>query len=147
MACSGTYEARLWKGDDAWYAEVPAYLALFAEGDTVGEACENAAGFLQLLIADDIDEGRPLSSAKFTDNPGLVLCVEVNADFIEASKCVTFAEAAEALGVTRGRVSQLVANGQLDVVEHGGKRLVTIASVENRRKKDEGLGHGWNVVP
>ena len=128
-----TYEARLWNDEGVWYADCPTFAGLFADGKTVKEACENAAGFLQLMIAEAIDEGTPLPKAVFSEHPGLVLCVEVSKEFVKTSKCMTFAEAAGELGISHGRVSQLASNGQLEVVEHGGRRLVTIASVNERK--------------
>ena len=68
---------------------------------SVKEACENAAGCLQLLIADMLDNDEPLPEATFGEAPQLVLCVEVGDGFIRESLCMTLAEAAEELGVSQ----------------------------------------------
>lgn len=50
-------------------------------------------------------------------------------------------QAAEALGVTRGRVAQLVEQGVLEADRLGGRTLVVTAeSVERRRRENPGPG-------
>lgn len=65
--------------------------------------------------------------------PGCVIAVEVDKSFIRESACMTISQAAQALGITRGRASQLAKSGLLDSVEVDGKRMVTIASVNERK--------------
>lgn len=46
---------------------------------------------------------------------------------------MTISQAAQTLGITRGRASQLAKSGLLDSVEVDGRRMVTIASVNERK--------------
>ena len=55
---------------------------------------------------------------------------EVHRDTVE---CMIFKQAAEELGISAGRLSQLVARGQLDSVTIDGKRMITIASVNEHK--------------
>ena len=57
---------------------------------------------------------------------------EVDDRYVKATSCMTMKDAAEALGVSIGRVSQLAKGGLLDAVHIDGKRMVTIASVNAR---------------
>lgn len=59
--------------------------------------------------------------------------VEVTDEDIATSRCMTIKQAAEELGVSISRVSQLVTRGTLEAYEHNGDRLVTIASVNERK--------------
>lgn len=58
-----------------------------------------------------------------------VVAVETS---LEAVDCVTASEAAEMLGVSRGRVSQMLAAGQLEGWRRGASTFVTRASVHAR---------------
>ena len=64
----------------------------------------------------------------------MVLCVEVGDGFIRESLCMTLAEAAEELGVSPGRVDQLLDSGQLVAAYPTGKRMVTISSVNECKR-------------
>ena len=95
-----TYEGSIIRESEGGYTvAVPSFECMVAGGTSVKEACENAAGCLQLLIADMLDNDEPLPEATFGEAPQLVLCVEVGDGFIRESLCMTLAEAAEELGV------------------------------------------------
>lgn len=128
-----TYEADIEKAEGEWLVTVGAFPGCFGGGKSVRKACENAAQALRLFIAEELDNGRKLPRATFHNPPRVVLCVDVDASFISASKCMTTKQAAEELGVTAGRVSQLIRSGGLEAVEVDGRRMVTIASVNERK--------------
>lgn len=46
---------------------------------------------------------------------------------------ITIAEAAELIGVTEGRISQLIGSGRLDAVRQGTRRMVSLASARRYR--------------
>ena len=129
-----TYEGTLERHEDGWFAAVPAFPGAFAGGATAGEACEGAAEALRLNIAEHVDKGLPLPPQEIGDSPQLVLCVEVSDEYVAETKCMTQAEAARELGITTGRVSQLITAGLLEPYQHGGRQLVTIASVNARKQ-------------
>lgn len=130
-----TYEATLTNENEGGYTvAVPSFECMVAGGGTVKEACENAAGCLQLVIADMLDNGERLPEATFGEAPQLVLCVEVSDSFIKESACMTLTEAAEELGVTPSRIAQLLDAGLLTAAHPTGKRMVTIESVNERKK-------------
>lgn len=130
-----TYEGSIIRESEGGYTvAVPSFECMVAGGTSVKEACENAAGCLQLLIADMLDNDEPLPEATFGEAPQLVLCVEVGDGFIRESLCMTLAEAAEELGVSPGRVDQLLDSGQLVAAYPTGKRMVTISSVNECKR-------------
>lgn len=130
-----TYEGSIIRESEGGYTvAVPSFECMVAGGTSVKEACENAAGCLQLLIADMLDNDEPLPEATFGEAPQLVLCVEVSDGFIRESLCMTLAEAAEELGVSPGRVDQLLDSGQLVAAYPTGKRMVTISSVNECKR-------------
>lgn len=115
-----------------WYASFPQFPGAFADGDTMQEAIGNAADVLRMFIAEYLDEGKPLPDSGIRDDTKAVISVDVSDSFRASSKCMTVSEAADALGVTPGRVSQLLTAGQLEPYMDGGTRLVTIESVNAR---------------
>lgn len=140
------YEAIMELCDDGdgsgpyYFARVPQFDDCFFSGKTVEEAVEGCAVELQLAIAYRLDNDEVLPKPVFSDPPQVVICVEVTDEFIAASKCVTIVEAAEELGITHGRVCQLLDSGDLEAYMHGGRRMVTIASVNERKRNNRGPG-------
>lgn len=139
---SYTYEAKFeWQPEDeGWLATFPAFDGAVAFGHTIAEACDNAATVLRLFVAEYLDEGRDLPEPAFHEPPLTVVSVDVDDAYRVRTRCVTITEAAEELGVSTGRVSQLVTSGALDSVELGGRRYVTIASLNERKANHRGAG-------
>lgn len=128
-----TYEGSIERVEGDWVVHVGAFPGCFGCGKTIRKACAEAAEALRLFIAEYIDSGRKLPRASFSNPPGCVIAVEVDKSFIRESACMTISQAAHALGITRGRASQLAKSGLLDSVEVDGRRMVTIASVNERK--------------
>lgn len=134
------YEGVIENIDGDWLITVPQFDGCFGGGRTIKKAAQNAAEALRLFIADYLDNDRKLPRSVFSKQPGVVLCVEVDDNYIQRSKCMTASEAAETLDISRGRVTQLTKAGLLDSVIIDGKRMVTIASV-NERKANPPASH------
>lgn len=134
------YEAVLLHDPDGYQVAFPDFPGALTDGDTVEEACENAVEVLQLVIAEYIDKGNSVPKATFSDHPQLIIAAEVTDEIIAETKCMTISEASEILGVTSGRVSQLLNSGQLEPYQNGGQRMVTIASVNERLHSQHGPG-------
>lgn len=108
------------------------------DGGTCGkdfkDACEMAAAWLQTEMEHRAMHNLHFPEATFGNEPkegGKVVIVAVNAGKDTVPK-VTAAEAARMLGVTPGRVSQMVASEQLETFEEGGRRWVSKHSVDAR---------------
>lgn len=120
--------------DGCWYVDFPAFGGeAYADGETLEGAVSNAAQVLELTLCAYLDDGIPLPMPAFHEPPLSVVSVDVSDEDIARSKCMSVGDAAEMLGVTPGRVSQLLSGGQLEPYMYGGTRLVTIASVMSRK--------------
>jgi len=94
-----------------------------------------AADALMTFIASLLKNGDALPSPVFghVAPPGgmaIALAVEVDAGYIVNG--VSPSEAATMLGVTRGRVSQMIKDGVLITYEHAGERVVDLDSINAR---------------
>ncbi|MCL2679900.1 MAG: type II toxin-antitoxin system HicB family antitoxin [Coriobacteriia bacterium] len=131
------YQAIITKEEDGFFAVFENFEEVFAEGNTLDEVVLAAAETLQLTLAEYIDTGLGLPEAVFNpargDEERMAIAVDVTEGFIERTKCLTVSEAAQRLGVSKGRVSQMLTSGALQAVPFGNERLVTIASVNNRK--------------
>lgn len=137
------YEATIENIDGDWLVTVPAFgedSGCYGGGRTLRKAVLNASEALRLTIAGWLDGGRKLPSQTLHASTDVILCVEVDDAFVASSKCMTVKQAAEELGITAGRVSQLARSGGLDSVVIDGRRMVTIASV-NERKRNPPAAH------
>ncbi len=129
-----TYEGKIERVDDDWLVTFPGFDGTFGGGATLRKACENASEALRLRIAGMVDGREALPAPRFSDPPQAVFTVEVDRRYIEATKTVSAREAAELLGISKGRVSVLVREGKLDTVLVDGRARVTIESVNDRIK-------------
>lgn len=130
-----TYYATITCDEQEYLVDFPAFNGgVFAGGESLREACANASTVLRLAIAEYLDSGWTIPVDATTIDEGYaVFTVEVSEDFIAETKCVTPSEAAEYLEVSIGRISQMLSEGKLEAYQHGGRRLVTIASMNARK--------------
>ena len=108
------------------------------EGGTQGrdpkEAAEMAADWLKGEMEHRLMAGAPLPEATFGNDPqhgGRVGIVAVDAN-LDSIDTVSATDAAELLGVSKARVSQMLASGQLEGYRKGRATLVTLESVKAR---------------
>jgi predicted RNase H-like HicB family nuclease len=138
------YEATIRKEDDGFFVEFDDIDAAYASGDTIADAVQAATETLRLVLAEHIDTGLKLPKPNFklssNDILRVAIAVDVTPDFIERSKCVSITEAAEELGVTSSRISHMLDAGILQVVPFGNERLVTIASINERKANPKKAG-------
>ena len=126
--------------DGGWLVSFPDFEGAVAFGETVTDACEAASEVLRLFIAQTLDEGHALPQPSTEALMGHCFTVDVSEAYRLRTRCVTPSEAARELGVSAGRVSQLMADGRLSAVEADGRRLVTIESVEAYGRDRRGAG-------
>ena len=104
------------------------------QGSDFREVCEMAADWLQLEMEHRAMRGEPFPEATFDNEPrhgGRNVVVAVNAG-VETVPKVLPSEAARMLGVSPGRVTQMMDSGQLEWFEDAGRKWVTVYSVEAR---------------
>ena len=127
------YEFELFESE-GWILACPYDMEGGTSGKDFKEACEMAADWLQMDMEHRAMHGIPFPDSTFGNEPrhgGRNVIVAVNASKDTVPKVLP-SEAARMLGVTRGRVTQMMDAGQLEWFEDAGRRWVTLHSVEAR---------------
>lgn len=104
------------------------------QGANFKEACEMAADWLQMEMEYRVIHGLPFPEATFDNEPrhgGRNVVVAVNAGVDTVLKVLP-SEAARMLGVSPGRVTQMMDAGQLEWFEDAGRKWVTVYSIDAR---------------
>lgn len=120
--------------DEGWLLAFPYDLEGGTQGKTMREVAEMAADWLQGEMEHRALKDIPFPEPTFGNKPrhgGENMIVAVNAG-LDTVETVTAGEAAEMLGVSRPRVSQMLKTGQLEGHSKGRATLVTVASVKAR---------------
>lgn len=139
------YEGELTKVEGDWTITVTQFGGgYFGASRSIANACRDASEALRLYITGKIDDGEPLPRAIFHNPPQVVLCVEVDEAYLAEARCMSISDAADWLGVTRGRVSQLIKSGGLVGARIDGRHMVTIASVNARKEASPTAGRPRN---
>ena len=130
------YEFEVFKDADVYLA-FPFDMEGGTQGSSLQEVSEMAADWLQLEIEHRTIHGLPFPKPTYGnklnhDGERLLVAVNVSKETIPR---LTYAEAAKRLGVTRGRVSQMVSSGKLETFELDGRNWVTKYSVEARQEE------------
>lgn len=120
------------------------------QGESFADACEAAADWLQLTVEHHVMHALPLPTPTFGNEPkhegGKTVIVAVRAGK-ETVPRMTAAAAALALGVTPGRVSQMISAGLLETFEYEGRTWVNRQSVEARLAETPKAGRPRKRAP
>lgn len=130
---TGIYEFEIVPSEGG-YVAIPYDLEGATQADSFDDLCLSVADWLKVTIEDHELRGVPLPRATFGNTPrhggtNMVFGVTAGRETIER---VTVTEAARLLGVTPGRVSQMVASSQLEGWREGRNTYVTLDSVRAR---------------
>lgn len=120
--------------DEGGYLAVPFDMDGGTEGKTREEAVAMAADWLRTTALDSLLHGYALPGGSVGHAPregGWVIAVAVSVELSDAP-AMTSTQAAEALGVSTARVSQMCSTGQLASWKVGSTRMVAVESVEER---------------
>ncbi|HBT95427.1 MAG TPA: HicB family protein [Coriobacteriia bacterium] len=133
-----------------WNVSVPDLDGCFTCGDSFEEAIEMAVDALKTYVGALIKGGDPVPRATFGYAAGegervVVVSFETDASYIlnAVDPCV----AAEMLGVSRGRVSQLIRSGRLKSYQVGLFPMVDVESIEERLKNPPKAGRPRKLMP
>lgn len=105
------------------------------QGETIQEVSEMTSDWLKTEIEHRLMHGIEIPAATFgnkTKKDGRLLLVAVSAS-LDTIEAVPAHKAAEMLGVSRGRISQMTALGLLDGYRIGRDAFVTIDSIAARK--------------
>lgn len=128
------YEFEVYKGEEHYLAKPFDLPVGCAEGRAPQEAALDAANWLKTALDGYLLYENRIPEPTYGNKPQhggtiLLIGVETGKEFIRR---MSAADAARALGVTRGRVSQLIKAGMLDTFDLNGRTWVTTDSVEAR---------------
>ncbi len=131
------YEFEIFKSESGLYLAFPFGLEGGTQGESFEEACKMAASWLKTEMEHRALNGLPFPQPTFEnspDNSGKIVVIAVDAG-VDTIPRMTAAAAAQELGVSPGRVSQMVASGQLETFEYEGRVWVSKYSVDARKKE------------
>jgi predicted RNase H-like HicB family nuclease len=132
------YEAIIEQGaESGYYVHFPDLPDAFTQGADLKQAVLNAAEVLELTLADYIGDGLEPPVPVFGRNQGIgttiaLVTVDVTEEDVRRMGFVASSEAAHMLGVSKGRVAQLVVRGQLESMGAGTSRLISLQSINDR---------------
>lgn len=137
------YEFEVFEGESGMLVAFPYDLPGGTQGEDFKDVCESAADWLQADMEHRAMHGLDFPEATFGNEPehpgGKTIVVAVNADKGTIRR-MTAAEAARRLGLTRGRVSQMVSANLLETFELDGRIWVTEDSVNARLAETQKSG-------
>ena len=137
------YEFELFEGEDGWILAFPFDFDGETQGADLAEAAAMAADWLKLEIEHRLMHGEDIPEATLGHEPtredGRVLLVAVEAG-LDTIPAVTASEAAELLGVSRARVSQMLKADLLEGFRKGRDSFITRYSVDARLREKPKAG-------
>ena len=130
------YEVELRPDEESGYSvKVPDLDGCYSQGDSISEALEMAVDALITYTAALLKCGDVLPEPTFghvAPAGGMVVALSFEADANYIIDGVSPSEAAMMLGVSRGRVSQMIRDGVLATYKHAGTRYVDLESIHAR---------------
>lgn len=145
------YEVEIFKDGD-FYIAVPFDFGGATEGFSKMECLEMASDLLTTEIQDQLMHGKELPEPTIDNSPqyeGKIYSLAIDTG-IGAIPRMLKSEAARSLGISQGRVTQLVKSGKLETFSYQGREYVTKASVDARKEyndfTDERPNDGNNLV-
>ena len=128
------YEFELFN-DDNFILAFPFDFEGGTQGDSLQDVCSMAADWLQTELEHRLMHDLEIPKPTFGNTPqhadGRIVLISVQADRDTIRK-MSAADAARTLGVSPGRVSQMIATHQLEAFKDGHKTWVTEDSVKAR---------------
>ncbi len=140
MRC--VYGAVVRKSEDGYWAEVPDLPGCFGQGETFLETVTSAANGIETHLAALIEYGKDIPEAtcvRSNDGDVIYVCAD-DSSVCLGEPVMTAADAARQLGVTPGRVSQLITAGKLVAERMAGGTWVAISSVEEYARSTRSPG-------
>lgn len=132
------YEIEIFKDDD-YYIAVPFDFEGATEGFSKQECLEMAADLLTSEIQHRLMHGKELTEPTVDNEPqygGKIYSFVIDTSLSSIPRMLK-AEAARELGISQGRVSQLIRAGKLETFLYQGKEYVTKASVDARKQYND----------
>ena len=135
------YEFEVFKGD-GFLVALPFDLGGGTQGEDFDDLCDSVVDWLKMTLEDYDMRGVEPPEPTYGHEPehgGKIVVFAVQAGRETVDK-VSASEAARLLGVTQGRVSQMLSSGLLDGWRDGRNTYVTVDSITARLKETSGRG-------
>lgn len=132
------YEVEIFKDGD-FYIAVPFDFDGATEGFSKLDCLEMASDLLTTEIQDQLMHGKELAEPTVDNEPqygGKIYSLVIDTSLSSIPRMLK-AEAARELGISQGRVSQLIKAGKLETFLYQGKEYVTKASVDARKEYND----------
>lgn len=132
------YQAVLTPDEQGYSVEVPDLPGCFTHGDTIEDALFMAADAMSTYVAALMADGKQPPTFVQHDLPAdaksFDVFFETSEDYIVDGEVVSASQAAEELGVSKGRVSQMLDAGILEGFRRERKTYITMNSIQARKR-------------
>ncbi len=123
--------------EGGYSVDVPDLPGCYSCGDDFNDAAMMAADAAKTYVASLLAHGEEVPPATRRETPSgsnsIYVFFEADPSWVVTGEVISAAEAARQLGVTSGRVSQMISKGVLDGYRDGRRTYVSVASVEARK--------------
>lgn len=137
------------EGGRGFCVTVPDLDGCLSEGDTLEEAIFASADALETCVGGLLFDGETIPAPTFghrAPKGGKVVVIAFEATADSVSDVVSPSEAADMLGVTRGRVSQMIRDGVLESYRIDNKTRVSVRSINERKSKPRNIGRPYKQL-
>lgn len=133
--------------DGGCWAEVPDLPGCYGQGDTIIDATTSVSNGVETHLAAMLEDGESIPDpTEVSSDDGKVVYVYADTDAVDlGAPSVTATEAASRLGLSAGRVSQLVSSGKLDGRRTPIGMMVTVDSIESYANEPRLVGRPRKV--
>jgi excisionase family DNA binding protein len=144
------YEITISKDGDYYSMDVPDLSGCFTWGDTIEDVLRKAPDALETHIGAYLADGDDIPPATFghktdVDQVLAVISFDASAASVGAPH-VASRYAAERLGISKGRVSQLLKDGRLEGYRDGRETMISEASIKRFAANRRGPGKPRKVL-
>ncbi len=143
------YELEISSAEEGGYLVTSFDMEGATSGATLQEAYQYGADWLRAHLEHCEMHQLPVPAATYGNAPrnGGTVAVFVVIAGIETIPRVSLAEAARRLGVTPGRITQMLANNLLESFEADGRKWITVHSIEARLAEQPKAGRPKKLKP
>ena len=131
------YQAIITPDEEGFSVEAPDLPGCFTFGDTLEEAVSMAADAMKTYIASLLLDGEKPPAFVQHECPAGSLSIDIyfdtDEDYIITEEVVSASQAAQDLGVSRGRVTQMMDAGILEGFRSGRSTYITVESINARK--------------
>lgn len=144
------YQAVLTPDEDGYSVTVPDLPGCFTYGDTVEDALSMAADAMSTYVAALLADGKQPPAFTQHDCPkdarSIDVFFETDEDYIIDGDVVSASRASEELGVSKGRVTQMLDAGILEGFRRGRRTYITVNSINARLEEAPKAGRPKKVI-